>query len=100
MFDYQAAIDWNGRRRRPDEGSPAAFWAARFTEDHVEYLGIESAEGLANGQVRLSGHLRRDRPGANDGTSQLARFEQIWARTVSGTQVTSFTVGPWETQPN
>jgi hypothetical protein len=100
LFDYQAAIDWNGRRRRPEEGSTAAFWLARYTEDHVAGLGIESAEGLTNGQVRLSGHLRRDRPGANDGTSQSARFEQIWARTVSGTQVTSFAVGPWETQPD
>lgn len=100
LFDDQAAIDWNGRRRGPQDGSPAAFWLARFTEDHVAYLGIESAEGLANGQVRLSGHLRRDRPGANDGTSQLATFEEIWAQTASGTQVTSFTVGPWQDQPD
>lgn len=98
LIGDEAVIDWNAHPRGPQDGSPAAFWRARFTEDHVLAIWIETAEGLSNGQVRLSGHLRRARPGANDGTSQLASFEQIWARTVSGTQVISLTVGPWETQ--
>jgi hypothetical protein len=99
LTDHDAVIDWNGRRRGTDDREPAAFWLARMAEDHVSYLSIEAAEGVSVDRVRIAGRLFRDRPGTNDGTSQMARFEQIWARTVSGTQITSFTVGPWETQP-
>lgn len=96
LFAYEAVIDWNGRRRGPEDRNPAAFWLARVAEDHVTSFTVERAEGLPDGRVRISGYLLRDRPGVNDGTYVQAHFEQVWATTWSGTDVASIAVGPWE----
>lgn len=96
LFAYDAAIDWNGRRRGAEDRNPAAFWLARMAEDQVNSFNVERAEGLADGRVRISGYLLRNRPGVNDGTYLQAQFDQVWATTWSGTRVASITVGPWE----
>ena len=96
LFEPQAVIDWNGRRRVLPDGSPAAFWQARIAENEVNGFYVETAEGQSGDRVRLRGHLSRNRTGTNDGTRLTARFEQIWTRFGSAIRVASVTVGPWE----
>jgi hypothetical protein len=96
LFSWNAAIDWNGRRSGPNAREAADFWRARVAEDDVTAFHVEVAEGQSRNRVRLTGYLFRDQPGTDDGTQSRARFEQIWASTGSGIQVTSVTVGPWQ----
>jgi hypothetical protein len=96
LFAWDAAIDWNGHRHAANDRETAAFWRARIAEDGVSNFHIERAEGQSRNRVRVTGYLYRNQPGTNDGTQSRAPFEQIWAATASGIQVTSITVGPWE----
>jgi hypothetical protein len=98
LFDFGAMIDWNGRRHALADRAPALFWRARIAEDNVNGFQVEAAEGQSPDRVRLTGYLYRDQPGTSDGTQSRARFEQIWARTLSGIRVTSITVGAWAVQ--
>ncbi|MDQ4086997.1 MAG: hypothetical protein M3177_03125 [Pseudomonadota bacterium] len=98
LFAADAVIDWNGRRRPPDQRSAAAFWRARIAEDGVDGLHVEAVEGQSRDRVRLVGQLFRDQPGSNDGTISRARIEQVWRTTWSGGRVESVTVGPWRVQ--
>lgn len=98
LFAFGAVTDWNGRRHAPTDRDPAVFWRARIAEDNVNGFRVEAVEGQSPDRVRLTGYLYRNQPGTNDGTQSRARFEQIWARTISGMQVTSITVGAWAVQ--
>lgn len=99
LIEPGATIDWNGRRRGTGDGSAAAFWHARFAEDHVDALWIDEAVGVSEHRVRLSGRLLRYSSETSP-TAKEARFEQIWATTYSGTQIVSITVGPWQDRPD
>lgn len=96
LFAWDATIDWNGQRHARNDRETAAFWRARIAEHRVTGFHVEAAEGQSRNRVRLTGYLFRNRPGTNDGTQSRARFEQIWASTLSGIQVSSITVAPWQ----
>jgi hypothetical protein len=98
LFAPDALIDWNGRRRPPDQRNPAAFWRARIAEDDVDGVHVEAVEARSQDRVRVTGYLYRDQPGTNDGTMSRARFEQVWTGTWAGSRIASVTVGPWQVQ--
>jgi hypothetical protein len=93
LFVYNATINWNGRRNRPNDGI-AHFWLAQVARDQADDFVVESAVGLSVDRVRLTGYLGRTVRERRRTIHYRAPFEQLWAQNM----IVAATIGPWTVQ--